>query len=70
MVKAAVCKTVLGLFLSWVRFPPGSPNSDVAQWIEHQITDLGVAGSSPAIRAKTIKYLMSEMRAFIPVIGR
>ena len=31
MVKAAVCKTVLGLFLSWVRFPPGPPNSDVAQ---------------------------------------
>ena len=55
MVKAAVCKTVLGLFLSWVRFPPGPPNSDVAQWIEHQTTDLGTAGSSPAIRAKTIK---------------
>ena len=32
-----------------------SLNSDVAQWIEHQIPDLGVAGSTPAIRAKTIK---------------
>ena len=32
-----------------------SLNSDVAQWIEHQTTDLGTAGSSPAIRAKTVK---------------
>ena len=51
MVKAAVCKTVLGIIPSVGSIPTRTSIFECSSMTKHRTVNAGVAGSSPAIQA-------------------